>query len=169
MHVYVDESNRRSYLLCALLVHEDSRRLRGTVRALCRPGQRRIHFSKEGDPRRRAILSTLTELGVLTRIYRSRSAEPDRDTCLAALLDDLVPLGPTQLVLERRGPQDRQDEALITAALRASGSVLTFRHTEPHDEPLLWVPDAVAWAVGRGGDWRRRAEPLVEKLVDAGP
>jgi hypothetical protein len=28
---------------------------------------------------------------------------------------------------------------------------------------------AIAWAVGRGGDWRRRAEPLVEKVVDLGP
>ena len=49
----------------------------------------------------------------------------------------------------------------------ASGTgLLTFRHVAAHEEPLLWLPDAIAWAIGRGGDWRRRAEPLVEKVVE---
>ena len=26
---------------------------------------------------------------------------------------------------------------------------------------MLWVPDCVAWAVGAGGEWRRRVEPWV--------
>ena len=167
MHVYVDESERHSYLLCALLVGKDVHRLRTSVRALRRPGQRRFHFSKEGDSRRRAILSALTDLEVLTRIYRS-SADLGREACLAALIDDVLTIGAQQVILESRSEQDRVDEVVIMSTLRASGSTLTFRHVHPHDEPLLWVPDAIAWAIGKGGDWRRRAEPLVEKLVDAG-
>jgi hypothetical protein len=80
VQVYVDESERRDYLLCAVLVRSDVGRVRRAVRAMCQPGQRRVH-----------------------------------------------------------------------------------------EEPLLWVPDAIAWAVGRGGDWRRRAEPLLDKVVDLGP
>lgn len=170
MHVYVDESERSSYYLCALLVRDDAHRLRAGVRALCRPGQRRFHFAKERDSRRRAILSALTELGVLTRVYRCSSVdEPGRAACLTALVDDVLTIGAQQLTFESRSAQDRFDEVVIAAALRASGATLTYLHVNPHGEPLLWVPDAVAWAFGRGGDWRRRTEPLVEKLVDAEP
>jgi hypothetical protein len=64
---------------------------------------------------------------------------------------------------------DHLDDEVIKAALRRSGTGgMTYRHATAHEEPLLWLPDAIAWAVGRGGDWRRRAEPLLEKVVDLG-
>lgn len=40
--------------------------------------------------------------------------------------------------------------------------------SEAHDrtsEPLLWVPDALAWAYGKGGDWRRRMDGVVRSVV----
>jgi hypothetical protein len=43
---------------------------------------------------------------------------------------------------------------------------LLYEHLKPHEEPLLWVPDAVAWCYGNGGDWRRRVAPLVARSVD---
>lgn len=51
----------------------------------------------------------------------------------------------------------------INAALvRGLGPVsLTYEHMRPHEEPILWVSDAVAWAYGAGGDWRRRVTPAV--------
>ena len=30
----------------------------------------------------------------------------------------------------------------------------------PRSEPLLWVPDAIEWALGRGGTWRRKVRGL---------
>jgi hypothetical protein len=38
----------------------------------------------------------------------------------------------------------------------------------PDEEPLLWVSDAVAWAMGAGGDWRRRVEPMIDEVVRLG-
>jgi hypothetical protein len=32
----------------------------------------------------------------------------------------------------------------------------SYLHSAPAGEPLLWLPHLVAWAVGRGGDWKRR-------------
>lgn len=170
MHVFVDESERRDYLLCAAVVRGDVAALRTGVRALCRPGQRRVHFSKEGDPRRRAVLSALVDLGVQAWVYRCGSAPADgRERCLDALLADIVPAGATVLVIESRRTMDNLDDEVIKAALRKYGTGrLTYRHAGPYEEPLLWVPDAVAWAVGRGGDWRRRSESLLEKVVDVG-
>jgi hypothetical protein len=31
---------------------------------------------------------------------------------------------------------------------------------------MLWVPDAIAWAYGCGGEWRRRSQPVVVDVVD---
>lgn len=60
------------------------------------------------------------------------------------------------------GDESERRDRVITAALRRIGTgELTFGHVGAHEEPLLWVPDAIAWAVGRGGDWRRRARSLV--------
>jgi hypothetical protein len=73
-------------------------------------------------------------------------------------------------VIESRETMDHLDDMVIKAALRRSGTGLfAFRHAGAHEEPLLWLPDAIAWAVGRGGDWRRRAEPLLEKVVELEP
>ena len=80
MQVYVDESERRDCLLGVTIVTGPVQPIRAALRALLRPGQRRIHLS-------------------------------------------------------------------------------------PYEEPLLWVSDAVAWAVGAGGDWRRRVEPMIDEVV----
>jgi hypothetical protein len=43
-----------------------------------------------------------------------------------------------------------------------------FDHRPSRGEPLLWAADAVAWAVGAGGDWKRRIDPVVT-VADIGP
>jgi hypothetical protein len=42
---------------------------------------------------------------------------------------------------------------------------LPFGFVRPAHEPLLATADAVAWAYGAGGDWRRRAEPMIESVA----
>jgi hypothetical protein len=42
----------------------------------------------------------------------------------------------------------------------------SYAHVPPTTEPMLWVPDAIAWAYGNGGDWRRRAARLITDTVD---
>jgi len=34
-------------------------------------------------------------------------------------------------------------------------------HRKPSTEPLLAIPDASAWSWAKGGDWRRRIDPLI--------
>ena len=42
-----------------------------------------------------------------------------------------------------------------------------YRHARPSAEPLLILSDVIAWAWARGGDWRRRCDPLSIRVVDA--
>ena len=54
--------------------------------------------------------------------------------------------------------QDHQDNQVIREMVIKSQAQEQFiyLHSAPASDPLLWLPDIVAWAFGRGGDWRRR-------------
>jgi hypothetical protein len=76
-----------------------------------------------------------------------------------------------RLVLESRDHHGNQsDRRIIRATLAICGRFpdLAYEHRYAHEEPALWVPDAIAWCYGAGGLWRRRIEPIVEKTLDLG-
>jgi len=171
MHVFVDESKRGSaYLVCATVVPPRAvNQARRAVRALLRQGERRVHFVKEHPSRRREILAALTVIEARTRVYVCRGPAPAaRRACLAQLIEDLAVMGASRLVIESREGRDQQDRHTIFTAMQAGTGPagLVYEHMRPHEEPLLWPSDAVAWAYGAGGDWRRRVDPLLEKVTD---
>jgi len=171
-HAFVDESIRSGYLLSAAVVATgDLAVARGKLRELCKPGQRRLHMKDESDSRRREILSALAGLEISVHLYRAptagRSAREARDRCFHALVPALVELGVDRLVIESCG-QDHRDVQVIHQALAPSQAWddLDYLHLAPAAEPLLWAADVVAWAFGKGGDWRRRVDDLVGSVTD---
>ncbi|VXC53471.1 hypothetical protein ARTHRO9V_280375 [Arthrobacter sp. 9V] len=90
-----------------------------------------------------------------------------RPLCLERLLEDLVAGGASKLVLESDESLQQSDRRLIAQHLKALGGADGFQymHCKAHEEPLLWVSDAVAWCHQKGGDWIRKASPLVQKIV----
>lgn len=68
-------------------------------------------------------------------------------------LTDLLAVDCHRLVLESRGPSDdlRGTRTISTALGPApSKSGLVHEHLRPYEDPLLWLPDAVAWCHGAG-------------------
>jgi hypothetical protein len=173
VHAFVDESERGCYLLCATVVPPQAvNQARRALRQLLRQGERRVHFVKEHPSRRREILSALATIpGLRARVYTCRGPAPAaRAACLAQLVYDLSAMTATRLVIESREGRDHQDRHTIFAALaeNQTASRLAYEHMRPHEEPLLWPSDAIAWAYGAGGDWRRRVESLLEKVTELG-
>jgi len=75
--------------------------------------------------------------------------------------------GGQRLVIEGREetPNLAERQRISVALARGLGPAsLIYEHMHVRDEPILWMSDAVAWAYGAGGDWRRRVSPIV--LVD---
>jgi len=136
---------------------------------LLKPGQRRIHFKSESDPRRRGLLSELGRLDLRTTVYQAKvgSDREGRRLCLTALVEDLLTDHANELFIERDDSIIASDRRLIRdhLARRSALDQLTYRHVAPGDYPLLWVSDAVAWCQQAGGDWLRRAEPLVTSVI----
>lgn len=127
-------------------------------------------MKSEGDGRRREILSAVSGLDVKLVICRiafgGRPMRAARDDCFRSLLPILIDAGLDRLVVESCD-QDIQDRRVIREMLDKAGSTdrVTYLHSAP-TEPLLWIADIVAWAYGRGGDWRRRISALAIDVVE---
>lgn len=160
---FIDESARRgTYLICvATCVARDLPVARRELRGLLLAGQRRLHFATESDRRRRLILSELGSLRLSSAIYTAvhRDQPAARSAILERAAADLHGLKVGRLTIESRQGQDHHDRAAIYRTLGPVHS-MTYRHVTAAEEPMLWVPDAIAWAFGRGGDWKRQLERL---------
>ncbi|MBW0253534.1 hypothetical protein [Cellulomonas sp. PS-H5] len=172
-YALADESKRSDYVLAvALLRRGDAAAARRAIRALHLPGQSRLHMVKERASRQRAILSTIARTPGTVGIYRVGRGTNDRERrrrCLDRLVRDLARRGETHLVLELDETLVEPDRAALYAAARHARCQdrLRYTHARAATEPLLAIPDAVAWAWSQGGDWRRRTSGIVTLVVDA--
>jgi len=177
-HVFIDESKARGYLLAAAaLLPADLGHARLVIRGLTLPGQQRLHMTKESDPRRRSILSALRGLDLTVTLYDAGCThihELDaRAGCLRQLVTDAAAAHATLLVLEEDASLRRWDNQQLIEITRDFGchQTLRYEHRRAAVEPLLAVPDAIAWCWARGGDWRNRVRPLIDTVhrVDPSP
>jgi hypothetical protein len=149
---------------------------RSSLRGLLLPGERQVHTAKESPRRRRVILDTIAGIEDLTAVvirYR-RPPAVDRTRARHLLLQAATGLalsaGVTSWVLDDQDPAQRaRDRTAIAHALAGVDHELrpTYDHRPSRDEPLLWAADAICWAVGAGGDWRRRiTSVLTVRTID---
>ena len=167
---FVDENSSKNYFLCSLSVALNRKpQLRKALRLLRMPGQSRIHFVDERDARRRQIMSAIANLRVQTTIIESRSKNQKdaRGKCLRALMRRAHARSAVSITLERDESVMQFDRRILFEANRVFGSEgsVTYANESPRSEPLLWIPDAVAWCYAKGGEWRRRIDPLIVEII----
>ncbi len=169
--VFVDETKRRNYVLVAVSVPtEDLDSLRKIMRGLVLPGQRRLHMKDENDRRRRSIATAIAASGVAATVYdagQRGATERDRRTaCLQRLVADVADGLDTIIVLEQDDTLMASDRRVLYAATRQDGCVeaVRYEHSRAGAEHLLSIPDAIAWSWARGGEWRRRIEPVIKAI-----
>lgn len=165
-HAFGDESTRADrYLMCFVIAQPaELATLRRGVRRLRASGQRRIHFVSESDRRRRQLLAAFADLDIRALVIHTtnRDQVQARDDVLHVAVDRLAELGVQRLVLEARQGQDDRDRRTL---YRRAPKTMSYEHMPSAGEPILWSADGIAWAWGRGGDWRRRCAPLVEAIA----
>jgi len=66
-------------------------------------------------------------------------------------------------VIEHDASLVRSDRHELYRLVRQAGLSTTFayRHQRAHEEPLLALPDVVAWCWARSGDWRAQVAPVL--------
>lgn len=170
-HAYVDESDRRDYIVCAVVVATTDRdEIRKVLRGLRRAGANRLHMAKESTEHRKKILAAICAQPVTATIYVSRYAtnREGRSEIMRRIVADLAVDG---VAIESGVGQDDHDRAALYDAVHKAGleGSFSYQHLVPRSEALLWLPDAIAWAWGAGGDWRRRVDRVVSAIVTIEP
>jgi len=171
MRAWVDESAHLptaaspGFYLLAACIGSDSRadEVRAILRRLVVGKARRLHWRAETEAHQDQIalaiahIDDIQNLVVIGCPLDPKRQERARRICMERLVYELKGLGVTDIAVERR--QDRQNakDVQMLNALRASGVLHRSTHVEfvaPEVDPMLWVPDAVAGAVGaiRKGD-----------------
>ncbi|WP_372491874.1 hypothetical protein [Nocardiopsis dassonvillei] len=154
------ESDRRkdpnSYLLAAAVfedhVCDDARAIR---RDLKLKEDRKLHWHKESHPRRRNIVSRISDLEVIHMVIvrngrPGERSERRRRKCLEKLFCELESADVAKAVLEARERKQNLSDVQMLQSMRSRRLLRTdFRieHLPGPAEELLWVADAVAGAV----------------------
>lgn len=167
--MFVDESKEKGYLVtAAAFLPGDLDKARRSMRGLIMSGQKRVHFTKEGDPRRKQILDAIFDLQPRVTLYDASRIprREQRGVCLDAMVEDLASFDTRMLVLERDDSLVEVDKRLLYRRVRELGcaETLTYRHQRTSEEPLLMIPDAIAWCWSRGGQWKTRVRSLVAEV-----
>ena len=116
----------------------------------------------------RAIAAALSAMPVAAVVFDARGVRDPRvarERALAYAVDRLAANSVRRLILEQDDSLVQSDRRVLFRATRAAAYDLEYVHARPASEPLLWIPDAIAWSVARGGDWARRISDLIDATV----
>lgn len=169
--LFIDESKENGYLIAvAMVADRDVASLRGATKKLCLPRQQRIHFTKESSQRRLRILGEFKSLGVKTQVFSAQGLA-DRDArawCLDEIIEFAASVDARRIVLETDDSIVESDRRTLYQSLDRRGlrEDVSYSHLRAAAEPLLWIPDAVAWSFAKGGEWGRHVEPLIQGVVE---
>ncbi len=165
--MFVDESTSDDYLLmCAVVAVRDVNAARTAMRALLLPGQRSLHMKNERN-RAEKILAAIVDLAPQVTIYRvdrTVAAMEARGRCVRRLAHDAVTRRIARVVLDPIDSVVERDRSWIIQGARDAGHHVPpfdYHHQKRHEEPLLWIADAVGWAWARSGSTRAAVSSIV--------
>jgi hypothetical protein len=170
VELFVDESCRTDYLLCAAVVSvADLSVARKRMRDLKPKNRNRLHMKAE-TRNRDQILTRFVQSPPIDHAHifvgalrgTQRTQREVRTECLEALGTYAADNDVTRILVESCS-QDRQDREAIIGALAAKGAHDRVRVMidRPTSNELLWAADLVAWAYGIGGTARNAISTLV--------
>lgn len=167
---FVDESIRgRRYIMgCVLVEARHLAELRTTMDTLSVTTSR-IHFNNETDTQRRRVLDAIAEMQIEAFAVscvegHGVSEFRARGECVAEIVRRAQQREIATLVLESR--QDDTDDERVIVRTRAPEPSLVFEHRTGRLERMLWIADAVTWAVGSGHVWSQRLDAVLTDVIE---
>jgi len=170
---FVDESIRgRRYIMGCVLV--EARHL-----AVLRPAMdrlavttSRIHFNNETDDQKRRVLGAIADMPIeafATVCTKDHQVDEfrARAECVAEIVRQVQSREVLTLVLESR--QDDRDDERVIVRTRNKEPFLVFEHRLGKQERMLWIADAVTWAVGSGHPWTGRLGDALTGVIEIRP
>lgn len=135
---------------------------------------RPFHWTKEGKVARRAIIDLAIEEGVIALAFCKhigrRGQVAARQRIISELSTWAAAEGATHVIIESGdAATDGRDKATLLDTHRAAGGVPFLYDWRSKNEPLLWIADAIAGAVGehvsgKDSSWFQRLDQA--KVLD---
>jgi hypothetical protein len=170
-NTYVDESARDNFLLCGINVQQSQiHKIRGTLREFKVNGRSHLHMYQENRSTQEAVAAFVSNLpirGWLIIVSAHTAKEPlARKLALQSLVEISSLRGSRLLTLDDISCRRSDSKLLKDVAKNMDYQFPHYRHVNSRHEPLLWLPDIVAWCFGRGVSWRDAVEPLVDEVIE---
>lgn len=164
--MYIDESKARGFLMVAVPIRQaEEKRLQKELTSFRKKGQSKVHFVKESNSRRREFLSYLNQQSIEAQIYSvaQKRYTNHRERCLEAIARTAVNSAVSRIIIDQDDSVTQLDRRVLFRVFDETNTKdsISYRHTRSKSEPLLWIPDAVAWSYSRGGEWRSRISNLI--------
>ncbi len=164
---FIDESVRGSkYLLAAVIVdHTRLQDIRRELKVLRQFGRSSLHMHREVIGRKRLIANSVAQMEIIyilaVQELSGQSLMSARIKCLNELSGHELVRSTSQLTLETSNSIELDKKILSNSAYRFSGKFPHYRHLSSAQEPLLWLPDIIAWCAGKGGEFENIVKPLL--------
>lgn len=170
-NTYVDESARDSFLLCGVNVQQSQiHEIRGTLRDFRVNGRSHLHMYQENRSTQESVAAFVSKLpikGWLIIVSGHTAKEPlARKLALRSLVDISSLRGSRLLTLDDISCRRSDSQLLKGIARNVDYQFPHYRHMNSRHEPLLWLPDIIAWCYGRGDTWRDAVEPMVTEVIE---
>jgi hypothetical protein len=125
---------------------------------------------KEVVGRKRLIASAVAQMEISCVIavqeLGGQSLMSARIKCLNELSGCELVRATSQLTLDTSNSVELDKNILSNIAYEYSGMFPHYRHLPSAQEPLLWLPDIIAWCVGKGGEFESLVRPLFVSRAD---
>lgn len=180
LHAWVDESMHVEaglYLLAAAVCDPAAcGPVRESLLSLREPGEPKLHWGRESPERRTAIIDVvagfdMAAIVVVGAPMDRKRQERARAVCMESLAMYLDAMDVTQVFLEEREASLNARDQRLVQAIRGKKlirSTLRIDVAKPSVEPMLWLPDIIAGAVGQRHvrDVEQYAEPLRPMITE---
>lgn len=169
--IFVDESLRpESYFLVSVAIPSTLiERLRHEMRNTLPSHGQQLHMSKETSVTRKRALNFVARLApkiiVISNYQYGISKIQARSECITKLCAIEIIQTASFLTFDSTNSLEIDRRILKSAAQSSTNFFPIYRHVSSKSEPLLWLPDIIAWSWGRGSDWKSQISHLVHEII----
>ena len=127
-----------------------------------------LHFTKEIDSTRVHALRLIAAMPLtvtLVKVPAGVHPVEARERAVRCIARRALDQRPVRIVFELDEAAVINDRRWLRSELATAG--IEYLHLGKKADPVLWIPDGIAWAVQRGGRWRMMIDHLITDSVDA--
>ncbi len=142
-----------TYVIAVAALFEPTRAMAELGRLFTADRRRAFHWEREGSVARTRIIEIASEVGVVASAHYAhvgrRGQAQARGSMLARMAVDIAADGVDQLIIEASDAATiGRDRRVLLDSFRGAGGVPFTYDWRSKAEPLLWIADAIAGAVG---------------------